>query len=424
MARTIGIDLGTTGSRVAVVDGSRPAVIANAEGERTTPSCVAFAPDGQVLVGTAAARRSTTDPQNAFSSVMRRMAEPAADGRLAPEALVAYILGKLKADAEAALGEAVDAPVITVPAHFGHNQRLATKEAARIAGLEVRRLLNEPTAAAVAYAMEHSGDRRVLVVSLGGGATDASAIEIQDGDVHVLATAGGALGGDDFDRAVVAWLVAHVAREHGVDVAGDPVALRRLSEAAEMARVELSSIEAAQIAVPYLTPDTQLDVQLTRARLEELTAPLLDRVAQAVGAVLAAAGSDLDELVLVGGMSRMPAVREKVRSLTGLVPHGGVDSDEAAALGAAVVAAVLTQTGAGPLVFDVLSAPLVVATPDGARATVVERNTVIPTRRFVDLAADGTVELLQAGASLGRFEVRGGLRFDVDSNGIVALTSG
>src|SRR5690242_14162489 len=376
MAKTIGIDLGTTNSCMAVLEGGEPTVIPNAEGGRTTPSVVAFTKDGQRLVGAPARRQQVTNPQNTIFSIKRFMGRkfsevteemtivpyevmkgPNSDVRVkaegkeyAPPEISAMILQKLKADAEAYLGEPVTDAVITVPAYFNNAQREATKDAGKIAGLNVLRIINEPTAASLAYGLDKESDQTILVFDLGGGTFDVSVLEIGEGVFEVKATSGdNHLGGDNFDKAVVDWLVAEFKRSQGIDLSSDPMALQRLYEAAEKAKIELSTTQETQINLPFITADASgpkhLDTRLTRAKLNELTSGLLDRtvapVRQALDDAKEKGASTIDHVVLVGGMTRMPAVQEKVKELTGKEPHRGVNPDEVVAVGAAIQAGVL-----------------------------------------------------------------------------------
>src|SRR5213595_3396930 len=367
MAKTIGIDLGTTNSAMAVIEGGEPSVIPNAEGGRTTPSVVAFTNDGKRLVGAPAKRQQVTNSQNTIFSIKRFMGRkygevseemkivpyevvegPNGDVRVkaagkdyAPPEISAMILQKLKADAEAYLGESVDDAVITVPAYFNNAQREATKDAGKIAGLNVLRIINEPTAAALAYGLDKEADQTILVFDLGGGTFDVSVLEIGDGVFEVKATAGdNHLGGDNWDKAIVDWMVKEFKASQGIDLSQDKMALQRLFEAAEKAKVELSTTQETQISLPFVTADQSgpkhLDMRLTRSRLNELTADLLDRVVGPTKQALTDAGTDVDHVVLVGGMTRMPAVQEKVKELTGKDPHRGVNSDEVVAVGAAI----------------------------------------------------------------------------------------
>jgi molecular chaperone DnaK len=376
MGKTIGIDLGTTNSCMAVLEGGEPTVIENAEGGRTTPSVVAFTQSGERLVGTVAKRQQVTNPTNTIFSIKRFMGRkesevreeeaivpykvvsgPGGDVRVeadgkqySPPEISAMILGKLKADAEAYLGETVDSAVITVPAYFNDDQRQATKDAGKVAGLDVKRIINEPTAASLAYGLDKEADQTILIFDLGGGTFDVSVLEIGDGVFEVKATAGdNHLGGDNFDKALVDWLVKEFKASQGIDLAADPMALQRLYEAAEKAKIELSTTQETQINLPFITADSSgpkhLDMRLTRAKLNELTADLLDRtvapVRQALDDAKEKGAATIDHVVLVGGMTRMPAVQEKVKELTGKEPHRGVNPDEVVAVGAAIQAGVL-----------------------------------------------------------------------------------
>src|SRR5215212_10427144 len=418
MARTIGIDLGTTNSCMAVLDGNEPTVIENAEGARTTPSVVAFAQGGERLVGAVAKRQAVTNPENTVFSIKRfmgrkeaevreeekivpftvvagpngdaRVRVPGADKDFAPPEISAMILQKLKADAEAYLGETVDSAVITVPAYFNDDQRQATKDAGRIAGLDVKRIINEPTAASLAYGLDKESDQTILVFDLGGGTFDVSVLEIGEGVFEVKATAGdNHLGGDNFDKAIVDWLAAEFKRDQGIDLTADKMALQRLYEAAEKAKIELSSAQETQINLPFITADASgpkhLDVRLTRAKLNELASPLVERVVgpvrQAMDDAKDKGVKEIDHIVLVGGMTRMPAIQEKVKELTGKEPHRGVNPDEVVAVGAAIQAGVLAGDVKDVLLLDVTPLTLGIETKGGVMTKLIERNTTIPTRK-------------------------------------------
>src|SRR5947207_1929103 len=416
MAKTLGIDLGTTNSCMAVLEGGEPTVIPNAEGGRTTPSVVAFTKDGQRLVGAPARRQQVTNPENTVFSIKRFMGRkwdevseemtivpyevvkgPNGDARVkaggkefAPPEISAMILQKLKADAEAYLGETVDSAVITTPAYFNDDQRQATKDAGKVAGFDVKRIINEPTAASLAYGLDKESDQTILVFDLGGGTFDVSVLEIGEGGFEVKATAGdNHLGGDNFDKAVVDWLVAEFKRSQGIDLSSDPMALQRLFEAAEKAKIELSTTQETQINLPFITADSSgpkhLDTRLTRAKLSELTSELLDRVVAPVRRAIDDAKDkgvkEIDHVVLVGGMTRMPAVQEKVKELTGKEPHRGVNPDEVVAVGAAIQAGVLAGDVKDVLLLDVTPLTLGIETKGGVMTKLIERNTTIPTRK-------------------------------------------
>src|SRR5687767_13357641 len=482
MAKTIGIDLGTTNSCMAVLEGGEPTVIENAEGGRTTPSVVAFTESGERLVGTVAKRQAVTNPTNTIFSIKRFMGRkeaevkeeesivpysvvsgPEGDARVeaagkefAPPEISAMILQKLKADAEAYLGDTVDSVVITVPAYFNDDQRQATKDAGRIAGLDVKRIINEPTAASLAYGLDKESDQTILVFDLGGGTFDVSVLEIGDGVFEVKATAGdNHLGGDNFDKAVVDWLVAEFKREQAIDLAADPMALQRLFEAAEKAKIELSTAQETQINLPFITADQSgpkhLDQRLTRAKFNELTADLLERVVAPVRQALDDAkdkGVDaVDHIVLVGGMTRMPAVQEKVKELTGKDPHRGVNPDEVVAVGAAIQAGVLAGDVKDVLLLDVTPLTLGIETKGGVMTKLIERNTTIPTRKseIFSTAEDnqpsvevhvlqGEREMAAYNKSLGKFQLTGippaprgmpqiEVTFDIDANGILSVSA-
>src|SRR5437016_1155408 len=415
MAKTIGIDLGTTNSCVAVLEGGEPTVVPNAEGGRTTPSVVAFTKDGQRLVGAPAKRQQVTNPTNTIFSIKRFMGRkydevseemkivpyevvkgPNDDVRVkaegkeyAPPEISAMILQKLKADAEAFLGETITDAVVTVPAYFNNEQREATKDAGKIAGLNVLRIINEPTAASLAYGLDKESDQTILVFDLGGGTFDVSVLELGDGVFEVKSTAGdNHLGGDNFDKAIVDWMVAEFKRDQGIDLAADKMALQRLYEAAEKAKIELSSTMTTQINLPFVTATQEgpkhLDLQLTRAKLEEITADLLERTVGPTKQALSDAAIDrskIDHVVPVGGMTRMPAVQARVKELIGKDPHKGVNPDEVVAVGAALQAGVLKGEVKDILLLDVTPLSLGIETRGGVMTKLIERNTTIPTKK-------------------------------------------
>src|SRR5215213_10307135 len=482
MAKTIGIDLGTTNSCMAVLEGGEPTVIENAEGGRTTPSVVAFTQSGERLVGTVAKRQAVTNPQNTIFSIKRFMGRKEAEVReeesivpykvisgtngdarveaqgnqYSPPEVSAMILAKLKADAEGYLGDTVDSAVITVPAYFNDDQRQATKDAGRIAGLDVKRIINEPTAASLAYGLDKQADQTILVFDLGGGTFDVSVLEIGDGVFEVKSTAGdNHLGGDNFDKAIVDWLAGEFRKSQGIDLTKDPMALQRLYEAAEKAKIELSSSQETQINLPFITADQSgpkhLDVRLTRAKLTELTSELIDRVVAPVRQALDDAkekgSAKIDHVVLVGGMTRMPAVQEKVKELTGQEPHRGVNPDEVVAVGAAIQAGVLGGDVKDVLLLDVTPLTLGIETKGGVMTKLIERNTTIPTRKgeVFSTAEDnqpsveihvlqGEREMAMYNKSLGKFQLTGippaprgipqiEVAFDIDANGILSVSA-
>ena len=480
MGKTIGIDLGTTNSCMAVLEGGEPTVIENAEGARTTPSVVAFTEGGERLVGAPAKRQAVTNPENTVFSIKRFMGRkeaevkeeekivpfevipgPNGDARVkaggkeyAPPEISAMILQKLKADAEAYLGDTVDSLVVTVPAYFNDDQRQATKDAGKVAGLEVKRIINEPTAAALAYGLDkEAADQTILVFDLGGGTFDVSVLEIGDGVFEVKATAGdNHLGGDNFDKAIVDFLVAEFKKAEGVDLSQDKMALQRLYQEAEKAKTELSSAQETQINLPFITAidsvPKHLNQRITRSKLNELTAELVDRVVAPTKQALedSGAGKDgIDHVVLVGGMTRMPAVQEKVKELTGKDPHRGVNPDEVVAVGAAIQAGVLAGDVKDVLLLDVTPLTLGIETKGGVMTKLIERNTTIPTRKseIFSTAEDnqssvevhvlqGEREMAAYNKSLGKFQLTGippaprgipqvEVTFDIDANGILAV---
>jgi len=486
MGKTIGIDLGTTNSCMAVLEGGEPTVIENAEGGRTTPSVVAFTASGERLVGTVAKRQAVTNPENTIFSIKRFMGRKEAevheeesivpykviagtngDARVeaagkeySPPEISAMILQKLKSDAEAYLGETVDSAVITVPAYFNDDQRQATKDAGKVAGLDVKRIINEPTAASLAYGLDKDTEQTILVFDLGGGTFDVSVLEIADGVFEVKSTAGdNHLGGDNFDKAIVDWLVADFKREQAIDLSQDNMALQRLYEAAEKAKIELSTTQETQINLPFITAETSggqtvpkhLDMRLTRAKLTELTADLLDRVVAPVRQAIADSKEkgvkEIDQVVMVGGMTRMPSVQEKVKELTGKDPHRGVNPDEVVAVGAAIQAGVLSGDVKDVLLLDITPLTLGIETKGGVMTKLIERNTTIPTRKseVFSTAEDnqpsveihvlqGEREMARYNKSLGKFQLTGippaprgipqvEVTFDMDANGILSVSA-
>jgi molecular chaperone DnaK len=480
MGKTIGIDLGTTNSCVAVLTGGEPEVLPNAEGGRTTPSVVGFSKTGERLVGTVAKRQAVTNPENTVFSVKRFMgrqfaevdeeltmvpykvvrspngdARISADGKeYSPQEISAMILQKLRADAEAFLGETVTDAVITVPAYFNDAQRQATKDAGKIAGLDVKRIINEPTAAALAYGLDKEADQTILVFDLGGGTFDVSVLEIGDGVFEVKSTAGdNHLGGDNFDKAIVDWMVSEFKREQAIDLSADKMALQRLYEAAEKAKIELSTTTSSQINLPFVTADQtgpkHLDLQLTRAKLEDLVSSLLDRLVGPTKQALAdsGVGNKIDHVVMVGGMTRMPSVQDRVREITGKEPHKGVNPDEVVAIGAAIQGGVLAGEVKDVLLLDVTPLSLGIETKGGVFTKLIERNTTIPTRKseVFSTAEDsqnqveihvlqGEREMAAYNRTLGKFNLVGippaprgvpqiEVTFDIDANGIVNVAA-
>ncbi len=459
MGKIIGIDLGTTNSCVAVIEGGEPIVIANAEGGRTTPSVVAFSKEGERMVGQVAKRQAITNPDRTVISIKREMGtgyKVDIDGKqYTPQEISAMILQKLKTDAESYLGQKVTEAVITVPAYFTDSQRQATKDAGKIAGLDVKRIINEPTAAALAYGLDKETDQKIMVFDLGGGTFDVSVLEIGDGVIEVLATAGNnRLGGDDFDEAVVKYLLAEFKKDTGIDLSGDKIAMQRLREASEKAKIDLSGVTSTSINLPYITADANgpkhLEITITRAKFNELTAPLVEKtvgpVKQALGDAGLSAG-ELSKILLVGGSTRIPAVQESVKRLTGKDPFKGINPDECVAIGAAVQAGVLGGDVEGILLLDVTPLSLGIETLGGVFTKLIDRNTTIPAKKsqIFSTAADnqtsvevhvlqGEREMAQYNKTLGRFHLDGiaparrgvpqvEVTFDIDANGIVNVSA-
>ena len=459
MAKVIGIDLGTTNSCVAVIEGGEPVVIANAEGARTTPSVVAFSKTGERMVGQVAKRQAITNPDRTIASIKRHMGtdyKVNIDGKdYTPQEISAMTLQKLKADAEAYLGAPVTEAVITVPAYFTDSQRQATKDAGKIAGLEVKRIINEPTAAALAYGIDKEDDQKVMVYDLGGGTFDVSIIEMGDGVQEVLATAGNnRLGGDDFDQKIIDWLADEFKKEQGVDLRNDKMAMQRLKEAAEKAKIELSGVTTSQISLPFITADAtgpkHLETTLTRAKFNEMTADLVEATMGPVRQALSDSGlqpSELNKILMVGGSSRIPAVQEAVKKYTGKEPFKGINPDECVAVGAAIQGGVLGGEVEGLLLLDVTPLSLGIETMGGVSTKIIERNTTIPTKKsqIFSTAADnqtsvevhvlqGEREFARDNKTLGIFHLDGILparrgvpqievTFDIDANGIVNVSA-
>ena len=459
MAKIIGIDLGTTNSCVSVIEGGEPVVIPNAEGARTTPSVVAFSKDGERMVGNVAKRQAITNPEKTISSIKRHMGSDYKvniDGKAyTPQEISAIILQKLKADAEAYLGEKVTEAVITVPAYFTDSQRQATKDAGKIAGLDVKRIINEPTAAALAFGIDKEDDQKVMVYDLGGGTFDVSIIEMGDGVQEVLATAGNNhLGGDDFDKKVMDYIVAQFKNETGIDLSNDKMAMQRVKEAAEKAKIDLSGMTTAQISLPFITADAtgpkHLETTLTRAKFNEMTADLVEATMGPVRQAMQDSGlsmNDIDKILLVGGSTRIPAVQEAIQKFSGKEPFKGINPDECVAMGAALQGGVLGGDVKGLLLLDVTPLSLGIETMGGVNTVIIERNTTIPTKKsqIFSTAADnqtsvevhvlqGEREFAKDNKTLGMFHLDGILparrgvpqievTFDIDANGIVHVSA-
>ena len=459
MSKIIGIDLGTTNSCVAVLEGGEAVVIANAEGGRTTPSVVAFSKTGERMVGQVAKRQAVTNADRTVASIKRHMGENYKvdiDGKgYTPQEISAMVLAKLKADAEAYLGQTITEAVLTVPAYFSDAQRQATKDAGRIAGLEVKRIINEPTAAALAYGLDKEQEQKIMVYDLGGGTFDVSILEIGDGVVEVLSTSGDTrLGGDDFDQRIIDWLVAEFKKAEGIDLKNDKMAMQRLKEAAEKAKIELSGVTSTSINLPYITADAtgpkHMDLTLSRAKFNELTADLVERTLKPVRQAMSDAGlkaSDLDKVLLVGGSTRIPAVQEAVKNLTGKEGFKGINPDECVAVGAAIQGGVLTGDVKDVVLLDVTPLSLGIETMGGVFTRLIDRNTTIPTRKsqIFSTAADnqtsvevhvlqGEREMAAYNKTLGNFQLGGiapaprgvpqiEVTFDIDANGIVKVSA-
>ena len=459
MAKIIGIDLGTTNSCVSVIEGGEPVVIANAEGARTTPSVVAFSKDGERMVGNVAKRQAITNPDKTISSIKRHMGSDYKvniDGKnYTPQEISAMILQKLKADAESYLGETVTEAVITVPAYFTDAQRQATKDAGKIAGLEVKRIINEPTAAALAFGIDKEDDQKVMVYDLGGGTFDVSIIEMGDGVQEVLATAGNnRLGGDDFDKKIMDWIVAEFKKTSGIDLTNDKMAMQRVNEAAEKAKIDLSGMTTAQISLPFITADAtgpkHLELTLTRAQFNQMTADLVEATMGPVRQAMQDSGltmSEIDKVLLVGGSTRIPAVQEAIQKFSGKEPFKGINPDECVAMGAALQGGVLGGDVKGLLLLDVTPLSLGIETMGGVNTVIIERNTTIPTKKsqIFSTAADnqtsvevhvlqGEREFAKDNKTLGMFHLDGILparrgvpqievTFDIDANGIVHVSA-
>ena len=459
MSKIIGIDLGTTNSCVSVMEGGEAVVIPSAEGSRTTPSVVAFSKDGERMVGQVAKRQAITNPDRTIASIKREMGSdyrvPIDGKKLTPQEISAMILQKLKADAEAYLGQSVTEAVITVPAYFTDAQRQATKDAGKIAGLDVKRIINEPTAAALAYGVDKESDQKIMVYDLGGGTFDVSVLEVGDGVIEVLATAGNnRLGGDDFDKCVMDWMAAEVKKAEGIDLTGDKVAMQRLKEAAEKAKIDLSGLTSTSINLPYITADAtgpkHLDLTLTRAKFDQLTGHLVEATAGPVRQAMSDAGlsgSEIQKVLMVGGSSRIPAVQDMVKRLTGQEGFKGINPDECVAMGAALQGGVFTGDTKGLLLLDVTPLSLGIETMGGVMTKLIDRNTTIPAKKSQTFttAADnqtsvevhvlqGEREMAQYNKTLGRFHLDGiaparrgvpqiEVTFDIDANGIVNVSA-